>query len=190
MSLGADANQFGAWRAPMLAFARLHLSDRDDAEDAVQDALLAACSTKTGVDGEAGADPRPYLFGILKHKITDRLRQRYRQREREQSVDDELDSLLFDDRGHWAAHITVPRWHCPQERLQGAQIFRLVDACIHRLSPKVARVFSMKELMDCEPEAICDILSLSKSDYWQCMSRARKQLQLCLTEQGIQGAAP
>lgn len=47
----------------------------------------------------------------------------------------------------------------------------------------------MKELLDCEPEEVCATLNLNKADYWQCMSRARKQRQLCLNQQGFEEAS-
>jgi len=76
MSAEELAHWAHAWRAPMLRFAQLHLQPRDEAEDAVQDALLAALNAPTA--SGAQQDPRSYLFGILKHKVTDRLRQKYR----------------------------------------------------------------------------------------------------------------
>lgn len=59
----------------MLRFACLHLSPREEAEDAVQDALIALL--EIDFDKLQAVDPKRYLFGILKNKITDRLRKRY-----------------------------------------------------------------------------------------------------------------
>jgi RNA polymerase sigma-70 factor (ECF subfamily) len=176
------------WRAPMLRFAQLHIQPREDAEDAVQEALAAALTSRPA-SGDI-ADPRNYLFGILKHKITDRLRQRYR---REQPVSElvssDLDEALFDDKGHWHPGVEPSLWQSPEGLLQNDQFFAVVDACVHKLPAKPARVFSMKELLECEAEEICATLGLSKTDYWQCMSRARKQLQVCLTQNWFEGAA-
>lgn len=66
----------------------------------------------------------------------------------------------------------------------------MVDICVNQLPAKPARVFSMKELLECDADEICDTLGLSKTDYWQCMSRARKQIQLCLNEKWFQGRRP
>lgn len=181
------------WRTPMLRFAQLHIQPREDAEDAVQEALAAALSARSGAT-EVN-DPRSYLFGILKHKVTDRLRQRYR---REQPVsellgeraDDVLDEALFDERGHWHPGVAPALWQSPDNALASDQFFAVVDACVHKLPPKPARVFSMKELLECEADEICATLGLSKTDYWQCMSRARKQLQVCLTQNWFEGAQP
>lgn len=169
------------WRGAMLRFARLHLQPREDAEDAVQDALAAALSADAEVVAQAG--PKRYLFGILKHKITDRLRMKYRPEvSYAEAFHDDLDDVLFNARGHWAEGVAPSTWAAPEARLQTEQFFVVVDLCVHRLPPKPARVFSMKEFLECEAEEICGTLGLTRADYWQCMSRARKQIQLCLNE--------
>jgi len=182
------------WRSAMLRFAQLHIQPREDAEDAVQDALLAVLAS--GAAGPAPGDVRSYLFGVLKHKITDRLRARYRHGwpssggADDGDTPDALDETLFDASGHWAVGVSVNRWHCPQSRLEGEQFFAVVDACIEHLPRKTAQVFSMKELLDCDADEVCATLTISKSDYWQCMSRARKQIQLCLTQRWFEGQTP
>lgn len=173
------------WRGPMLRFAQLHLHPREEAEDAVQDALAAMLAVNPDVIAQG--DPKRYLFGILKHKITDRLRRKYRSEVAyDDAFTDELDTLLFDERGHWADDMAVAQWANPEAQLQTDQFFAVVDICMTKLPTKSARVFSMKALLDCEADEICDALGLSKSDYWQCMSRARKQIQLCLTQNWFQ----
>lgn len=172
-----------AWRTPMLRFALLHLQPPEEAEDAVQDALLALLDTRASACPPA--DAGRYLFGILKHKITDRLRRKYRSQQTQAApAEDEgaLDALLFDARQHWQTGAAPAAWHCPESHVQNRQFLAVVDACVHQLPPKIARVFSMKTLLECEAEEICTTLGLSKTDYWQCMSRARKQLQLCLNQ--------
>jgi RNA polymerase sigma-70 factor (ECF subfamily) len=175
------------WRGPMLRFARLHLQPREDAEDAVQDALTAMLSVKPEV--LAQNDPKRYLFGILKHKITDRLRRKYRVDLNQcEASSEEFDNALFDDRDHWAKDMAPAAWSSsPDTQLQTEQFFAVVDICVHKLPTKPARVFSMKAFLECEADEICDTLGMSKADYWQCMSRARKQIQLCLTQNWFEG---
>ena len=170
------------WRAAMLRFAMLHIQPREDAEDAVQDALTALLSVPLA--SLSGMDPRRYLFGILKHKITDRLRQRYRRETTtlDEPLDDALDAALFNERGHWADGVELATWAPPETQLQNDQFFAMVDLCVNRLPTKPARVFSMKAFLECDTNEICDTLGLTKTDYWQCMSRARKQLQMCLSQ--------
>ncbi len=193
MDAARDINAWARqWRAPMLRFAQLHIQPQEEAEDAVQDALMALVAQlargELTADTGSGDALKPYLFGILKHKITDRLRHRYRQAARTESLDEDgFEAELFDARGHWLDGAAPTRWHCPESTLANEQFFAVVDACIHRLPAKAARVFSMKELLDCDAEEVCATLGLSKADYWQCMSRARKQLQLCLTQRWFEG---
>jgi RNA polymerase sigma-70 factor (ECF subfamily) len=178
------------WRAPMLRFALLHIQPREEAEDAVQDALTALLEVSE-TTLRAAADPRRYLFGILKHKITDRLRRKYRSELRyEDAFSDDLDNVLFEPSGHWVSELAPSIWQQPDSQLQTDQFFAVVDICMNRLPAKPARVFSMKAFLECDAEEICSTLGLSKADYWQCMSRARKQIQMCLTQNWFDGVAP
>ena len=70
------------------------------------------------------------------------------------------------------------------------QFFAVLEACVSKLPPKPARVFSMKELLDCDADEICATLAITRADYWQCMSRARKQLQLCLGQNWFASPSP
>jgi len=193
MTLSADFALWAQqWRSPMLRFARLHLQPDEDAEDAVQDALAAALSVSAEqLQRLQQGDPKRYLFGILKNKITDRLRQKYRSEvsytEAFGADLDELDDTLFDASGHWAQGMAPGRWHSPESALESDQFFAVVDICVNKLPAKPARVFSMKELLECDADEICATLGLSKADYWQSMSRARKQIQLCLTQNWFGG---
>ncbi|WP_021028914.1 sigma-70 family RNA polymerase sigma factor [Comamonas sp. B-9] len=167
------------WRSAMLRFAQLHLPSREEAEDAVQDTLAALLQLdRSSFDA---AEAKSYLFGILRNKISDRLRQKYRAPvSYDEAFQDDLDQILFDKRGHWVEGVAPTTWVNPQQQLQNDQFFIIVDLCVHKLPAKPARVFSMKEFLECEAEEICSTLGITKADYWQCMSRARKQLQLCL----------
>lgn len=175
-----------AWRAPMLRFARLHVQPVEEAEDAVQDALAALL--EVSAETLAQADPRRYVFGVLKHKITDRLRRKYRPEVGFAEVfEDDLDACLFTGAGSWLEGAAPAAWSSPEMRLQGDQFFAVVDACVLGLPAKVARVFSMRVFLECDAPEVCETLGLTQADYWQCMSRARKQLQLCLSERWFGG---
>ncbi|MFN7444787.1 MAG: sigma factor, partial [Curvibacter sp.] len=71
-----DANTLAALRPDLLRFARLQLRDAAAAEDAVQEALLAALGNAGQFDGRAQV--KTWVFGILKHKIVDTIRQQAR----------------------------------------------------------------------------------------------------------------
>ncbi|MES2917406.1 MAG: sigma-70 family RNA polymerase sigma factor [Pseudomonadota bacterium] len=173
------------WQGAMLRFARLHLSSHEDAEDAVQDTFAAALVADPLT--LSGVDPRSYLFGILRHKVMDRLRRRYRAEVTTAQPEDDLDALLFDGRGHWLGDVAPKAWVTPEAQLESDQFFRVVDACVNHLPAKPARVFSMKEFLECGAEEICEALGITRADYWQCLSRARKQIHLCLNQNWFGG---
>ena len=187
MTLEHDlANWAREWRGAMLRFAQLHLNRREDAEDAVQDTLCAALTVDSAT--LAGIDPKRYLFGILKNKVMDRLRQKYRSELGfDEAFEDDIDEVLFDGGGRWVPAVAPRVWDTPAEQLQTTQFFKVVDICVNDLPTKPARVFSMKEFLDCDADEICSTLGLSKTDYWQCLSRARKQIQLCLNQRWFEG---
>jgi RNA polymerase sigma-70 factor (ECF subfamily) len=177
------------WRAPMLKFVRLHIQPAEEAEDAVQDAFAALM--EVGETTLRQVDPKLYLFGILKNKISDRLRRKYRAEVNyADAFTDDMDELLFNERGHWLKDAAPALWQSPEAAFENEQFFAVVDLCMHKLPTKVARVFSMKQLLDCDADEVCTTLAMSKADYWQCMSRARKQIQLCLSQTWFDGGAP
>ncbi len=186
-----DAQQALSWLSPnvrmaMLRFAKPHLQPKEEAEDAVQDVVLVLLEHPEKL--EQIQDIKRYLFGILKNKITDRLRQKYRTSAREIQLEvDDLDQILFNDKGSWVKELVPARWSSVEEQLTSEAFFIVVDACVNDLPPKIARVFSMKELLECDTQEICEVLNLSQSDYWQCMSRARKKLQVCLNIRWFEG---
>ena len=86
-------------RGAMLRFARRKIRDEELAEDAVQDALLAALSSRESFQGKSAL--RTWLIGILNHKIQDTFRRegRYVQvadsARDDESADDGLDLSLI-----------------------------------------------------------------------------------------------
>lgn len=65
-----------AVRRDMLKFAQLQLRDAALAEDAVQDALIAALSGEQRFAGRSAL--KTWVFGILRNKIVDLIRQHSR----------------------------------------------------------------------------------------------------------------
>src|SRR3954453_10658888 len=88
-------------RPYLLRYARLQLRNPEAAEDAVQEALLAALAGEAGFGGRSNL--RTWLTGILKHKIVDAIRKASRE---PAALPPEADAAgfdaLFDGTGHWA----------------------------------------------------------------------------------------
>lgn len=91
-------------RHDMLAFAQLQLRDATLAEDAVQEALTAALTGGRDFAGRSAL--KTWVFGILRHKIVDLIRQQSRTTPisafggDDDSLDQAFDTL-FKENAHW-----------------------------------------------------------------------------------------
>ena len=87
---------------------------------------------------------------------------------------------MFDATGHWAE--APADWGNPDETLQQSQFFDMLDFCLNKLTPDMARVFSMRELFEFEIAEICAEMQISTSNCSVLLYRARMQLRLCLDQ--------
>jgi RNA polymerase sigma-70 factor (ECF subfamily) len=177
-----DAVWLESLRAQMLRFARLQLGQDDAAEDAVQEALVAALRNASSFAGRSAF--RTWVFGILKHKIADELRRRSRAPVAASVVDGEDEEALdelFDAVGHWQAD-TAPRgWNLPEAVLADQQFWRVFEACLDKLPPAQGRVFMMREFVGLDSEEICKTGGLTQTNLYVLLHRARLRLRECLS---------
>lgn len=180
MDIAALHSALAALRPRLLRFARLQLRDEAAAEDAVQEALLAATTHSGRFEGAAAAST--WAFAILKNKITDEFRRRSRQPVADQELEDALEEQLegqFDHRGHWAE--PPPAWSDPEASLEQKRFWEVFEACIAGLPQRPARIFGMRELLGMETDEICKELGISSSNCWVLLHRARLGLRDCLS---------
>ena len=188
MADSAFAAQLEVHRAYLLRVATLQLRDNDAAEDVVQDTLLAAVQGASGFSGKSSL--KTWLTGILKHKIVDVIRRRSREPvfatlEDECQLDD-FDAL-FDETGHWEN--PPAEWGDPEGALSRQQFMNIMDFCLEKLPPNTARVFVMREVMELDSDEICRELSITATNLWVMLYRARMALRQCL-EQNWFASAP
>lgn len=163
-------------------YALRRLRDSAQAEDMVQETLLAAWQAIGGYIGQVAE--KTWLTGILKHKIIDCLRKQIRESPVEDitalsdsAAQSGIDQL-FDARGHW---VTPPQnWGSPHKMLENRQFIDALQRCLERLKPTLARVFTLKEISGNSNEQICDELGISAGNCGVLLYRARMGLRQCL----------
>jgi RNA polymerase sigma-70 factor (ECF subfamily) len=161
-------------RAYLLRYASLQLRDRHTAEDAVQEALVAALAGEAGFAGRSNL--RTWLTGILKHKIVDAIRRS--SRDAGVAPDGDEFEVLFDERGHW---VDAPAaWADPGASLEQKQFFAALEDCLARLPAKTAQAFTLREHLGLDTGEICKELGVTATHCWVLLYRARMALRECL----------
>ena len=164
-------------RPYLLRYASIQLRNRDAAEDAVQETLVAALAAEGGFAGRSSI--RTWLTGILKHKIIDAMRRASKERAME-TIDDEasIESLdnHFDESGHWRDR--PQDW--PEQALEQRQFLEALKKCLEALPSRTAQVFLMREHLGVDTADICKELEITSTHCWVLLYRARVALRACL----------
>ncbi len=176
-------DHLAAIRPDMLRFARLQLRDAAAAEDAVQEALLAALANARQFAGRSEA--KTWVFGILKNKIVDIIRQQSRSTNvssfsgEDESLDDTFEAL-FKENAHWTPASRPRDWGNPEAALRQQHFWDVFEACLTHLPENTARVFMMREFLDFETPEVCQELGITVTNCNVILHRARNALRLCL----------
>jgi RNA polymerase sigma-70 factor (ECF subfamily) len=159
-------------------FALARVGDETQAEDLVQETLLAALQARARYAG--GASERTWLIGILKHKLVDFFRKSSRESAEEFDEDTALLNMegTFDARGHW--QIEVSHWAEPERSLEQTQFWHALAACVERLPPRLALLFTLREVDGVETGELCETMQITNNNLWVMLSRMRLQLRNCL----------
>lgn len=167
-------------------FALARLRNQHQAEDAVQETMLAAIKGNS-FEGESSA--RTWLTGILKHKIIDLQRKQIR----EQSLSDLMDTDaseggmddFFDQKGHW---LEKPQaWEMPDNILEQKQFLGVLSKCMDKLPAKLATLFMLRDVHEVDNEDICKELEITATNAWVMLYRARMGLRKCLEMHWVKG---
>jgi len=168
-------------------FALARLRDPHQAEDVVQETLLAAIQNPT-FEGKSAA--RTWLTGILKHKIIDLMRKQVREQPVENlgednaygsdSLPDEpgMDEFFTGDDRHWADK--PQRWGMPDGELEQKQFLAILQNCLDRLPKKLAMLFTLRDIQEEDNEKICKDMAITTTNAWVMLYRARMGLRKCL----------
>lgn len=182
VSLLTDTTFLESLRRQMIKFATLQLSDAHLAEDAVQEALIGALKNVDSFSGHAAL--KGWVFGILKNKIADILRQKQRMVDASSLMHEDEEnedfSLLFDKKGFWQPEERPATWGNPEASMHEVQFWRVFEACLENLPGHQARVFMMREYIELDSREICATVGISVSNLNVMLHRARLRLRECL----------
>lgn len=169
-------------RPYLLRLAVMQLGDKHQAEDVVQETLLAALEAVDRFRGEAS--PRTFMVGILKRKIADRFRDKAKVEFATLPDEDELDlsvfDVLFKGNDHWAADGRPTAWPSAENALSDKQFWAVLEICMANLPRKTAMVFVHREVLGEEIADICKNLEVSPTNCSVMLYRARMGLRECL----------
>jgi RNA polymerase sigma-70 factor (ECF subfamily) len=170
-------------RPYLLRYALSQLRDGQLAEEAVQEALLAALESIASFGGKSSL--RTWLTSILRFKVIDLQRRATAERHHFEAADfaaaseDEawLDEL-FDETGHW--RVPPLAWSDPEAALEQRRFWEAFERCLDRLPPAAGRVFFKREIVGEDTDAICKGEGITASNCWVILHRARLALRACL----------
>lgn len=174
-----------AERPYLLRFARAQLRDEAAAEDAVQEALLAALQARERFAGKSSV--RTWLTSILRFKLIDIVRKQHREIATDLSPDLDLHDLdgLFAADGHWQDKVSA--WGVPEQSLLATQFWQVYESCAQAMPQRTALVFAMREVLDMEIGEICQNLEISATNCSVMLYRARMSLRECLQLRWFEG---
>ena len=164
----------------LLRFARLQLRNDAWAEDAVSETVLAALAKPQAFENRSQL--KTWLVGILKHKVIDALRHHGREISGLGSTEDDdtdpLEHMQFKADGHFSQ--TPADWGNPEQQFSNHQFIKVLDACVTNLPASQGRLFLMREWLELSSEEICKELSLTPTNVYVQLHRARLRLRECL----------
>jgi RNA polymerase sigma-70 factor (TIGR02943 family) len=164
----------------------------DLAEDLVQETLLAAWQARDSFVGKSSEST--WLVAILKRKIIDHFRRNWRQvdfpdgKETDDLVEDF--TMIGEGVGHWKPERAPSEWgRNPEALMQNSQLREVLGHCINQLPESLSAIFVVREIDGMTTEEICKEFSLSPSNLWVILHRARTRLRRCLEKNWFQKTA-
>lgn len=170
-------------RPYLMRYALAQLRDTQLAEEAVQEALVSALESLESFGGKSTL--RTWLTSILRFKVIDLQRKAVSDRAHFESTDfaaeggdDGWLDELFDRTGHWRE--APQAWSDPEASLEQRRFWEAFEKCLDRLPAAGGRVFFKREILGEDTDVICKEESITASNCWVILHRARMGLRACL----------
>lgn len=168
-------NWIDQYSGPLLKKAFYLLSNKEDAQDMVQDVFLAAFSSYDSFEGRS--QPITWLMAILNRKAADFYRKKYKS-EPQISLDH-----FFDETGSWRNDGVLNDWNVSgqEPELLDAQDFNeILESCIDNLPARWKIPLKMYYLQEKKAPEVSQELQISTTNLWKILQRSRMQLRECL----------
>jgi RNA polymerase sigma-70 factor (ECF subfamily) len=165
-------------------FALIKVPDNGLAQDLVQETFLSALQAKEQFRGESSE--KTWLMAILKNKIIDHFRKTKKDVitisiEEEKTGDSDPHHIFFNEKGHWRKEMAPKAWISEiSSRQERIDFYSILRACMGKLTEMGRKIFNLKYLEEKESTEICKDLSITTSNYWVIIHRAKLQLRSCL----------
>lgn len=157
-------------------YAVTRVSDKEIAEDLVQDTFFAGLKSMKNFKGEASE--RTWLISILKRKIIDHYRKinsnKGKAEVRITYSDDENEGDWLEER------VADPFDKTAEDNMENTELSDAIHKCLEKLPAKQAEVFKLKTILNYETEDICNELNITASNLWVIIHRARTSMADCL----------
>ena len=168
----------------LFRYAIVRINDREIAKDLVQDTFLSALKNIENFRGEISE--KNWLFTILKNKIIDHYRKKA------SSLITEIDEMMeeidtyYGEEHHWSEVNKPKNWGIDYDSsVETKEFYEILNKCLGKLSELMRIVFSMKYLDEKESDEICKELSITSSNYWVVLHRAKLQLRACIEKKWL-----
>jgi RNA polymerase sigma-70 factor (ECF subfamily) len=178
-TLSTWVNDFGD---ALFSWAFHKTSNKQQAEDLVQETFLSALKSFDSFDGKS--NPKTWLFSILNNKIIDYYRKASTRMERLNSSENKATYLvtesLFDHNDNWKANGLEGVWQQDENLMDNPSFEGVFAGCMDDLPEDWRIAISSKYLLEKNATEICQELSITTSNYWQVIHRAKLLLKKCL----------
>lgn len=153
------------------------LSNKEDAEDVVQEVFLAAYAKKESLPDIHSVEA--WLLGILYHKVADSYKERYRKPMLGLGFEHD-----FNTDGEWKHTDVANVWEEDTESLEAlldnTNFRQSFYNCLDRLPPKWKIAIKLCYLRSKKSVEICQELNITSTAYWKLLQRSRLQLRECI----------
>jgi len=154
------------------------VSNRDIAEDLVQETFFSGLKSAVNFKGEASE--RTWLVSILKRKIIDHYR---KINSNKGKAEVRINYSEGESEGDWLEErVADPFDRNAESTLENQELGLAIHNCLEKLPKKQADIFKMKTIQNFDTEAICNEFNISASNLWVIIHRARTALAGCLDE--------